>query len=159
MRRQLRPSIDGLETKALLSTLVGPPVMLAPPIAPPHQATTAGLTVSLTTNQSTYSVGQVATITETITNTSNQAVTFEFGPSIDGVYVTHNNAVVWRSNEGPTPMFIVLRTLQPGQSVTLQAQWKVSGAAGTYAVHSQMDPEATVAFGVTSPTNPSVLRK
>ncbi|MGD0044562.1 MAG: hypothetical protein ABSE84_29855, partial [Isosphaeraceae bacterium] len=47
----------------------------------------------------------------------------ESGPSLAGFFVTHNGRGVWASNTGVQPMFILMRTLEPGQSITQSATW------------------------------------
>ena len=96
-RRKRRPRVELLEARALLSSL----------------------STSLTTNQSVYQPGQPIQMTFTETNTINQPVTIGEGPSIDGFDVTQNGKPVWESNAGVNPLFILVKTLQPGQSLTL----------------------------------------
>jgi hypothetical protein len=76
MSRETRPRVEGLENKALLS----------------------GLSVSLTTDKSSYQAGQPISMTLTETNMSNQPITVEDGPSTDGFFVTHDGVTVWSSN-------------------------------------------------------------
>jgi hypothetical protein len=144
MRHQLRPSIDGLENKTLLSHLaVGliahntvhqAEVQLAVPAQP-------AMTVSLTTNQLTYNPGDVVKMSLTMTNTSKKDETVELGPSTDGFFITQNGNVIWKSNDGVEPSFIVKEILKPGQSITLTADWTVpASATGTFVVHDQLFP-------------------
>jgi hypothetical protein len=124
--RNRRPCVESLETRALLSAI----------------------SVSLTTNQSVYQSGQPIQMTFTETNTSNQRVNVEVGPSIDGFDVTQNGKTIWQSNAGVNPMYIVLESLNPGQSLTLHATWddtpsqaqSLIMAGGTYTVTNQLDP-------------------
>ena len=120
------PRVELLETRALLSAL----------------------SVSVTTSQSVYQPGQPIQMTFTETNTSSQLVKVEEGPSIDGFIVAQAGKTVWRSNSGINPDFIVLETLKPGQSLTLNATW-AGGASqgqspvtvgGTFTVTNQLDP-------------------
>jgi hypothetical protein len=101
MIRRTRPNLELLEGRDLLSALA----------------------TSLTTNQSVYQPGQPIVMTFQETNVSSQPISVEDGPSIDGFTVTHAGQVVWRSNAGINPLFIRLDTLQPGQSLTLTANW------------------------------------
>jgi hypothetical protein len=182
MRHQLHPTVDGLENKTLLSNLgvglIAPhPVLQAEvqrvaPIrvavdhhlasrsvlrADVHAADTtqSWMTLSLTTNQSTYYPGQLCTMSLTIKNTSTHDGTIGIGPSIDGFIVTQNGNMYWRSNAGVEPPYIVVQTIKPGQSITLTADWTVPATAnGTYVVHNQLFPTGpTATFNVTTPGN------
>ncbi len=124
----------------------------------------SGLSYSLTTNQAVYQPGQSVEMTFQETNISSQPVTVEDGPSIDGFTVAEGGTVVWRSNAGINPMFIMLETLQPGQSLTRTATWDgipMGGSApvsGTFVISDQLDPHAATATvtisGSTSPSTP-----
>jgi hypothetical protein len=161
MRLQLRPRIDRLEDKTLLShvaaSLVAPDHALQAEVR--REVATSKMAVSLTTNQTTYSPGQVVRMTLTMTNTSSQNETVALGPSIDGFFVTQNANVIWRSNSGVEPQFIVRRILKPGQSITLTAQWTIpTSVSGTFVVHNQMFPSAAAPIQVTTtPISPSVV--
>ena len=91
----------------------------------------------------------VMTLTET--NTSNHAVSVAFGPSTDGFSVSQNGRAFWASNTGPQPLFLVLKTLQAGESFTLSCTWTgrsnigpASTPTGVLAVHSQVAGAAPV---------------
>ena len=71
-----RPSVESLETRALLSAM----------------------SVRVTTNQSVYQLGQPVQMNFTETNTSNVPVNVREGPSIDGFVVTEDGKTVWQSN-------------------------------------------------------------
>jgi len=119
----------------------------------------------LTTNQSVYQPGQPIQMTFTETNTSNQPVTVGVGPSIDGFDVTQNGKPVWESNAGVNPLFILVKTLQPGQSLTLNSTWNgvpspgqpstLSG--GTFTVTNQLDPQGASATFQIEPSVSSSL--
>ena len=105
------------------------------------------LAVSLTTDHSFYNLGQPVNITLTETNISSHDVTVEFGPSIDGFSITHNGATVWTSNNGRIPMYILMETLEPGQSFTLKATWDgtqnerpPTQPTGVFVVHNALIP-------------------
>ena len=101
-----------------------PPIPISPtptPISP--SATATEISSSLRTDKASYNAGDPITITLTETNTSNQAVSIHYGPSLDGVSVSKDGTTVWRSNAGIQPMFIGLITLQPGESHTFTAVW------------------------------------
>ena len=101
MARKIALRVERLEVRALLS----------------------GLAFNLTTDKSTYQVGQPVQLTFTETNVSNHAVTVSDGPSIDGFNVTLNGKTIWQSNSGINPQVIEQVTLQPGQSLTENATW------------------------------------
>jgi hypothetical protein len=139
MKRRTHLNIDPLEGRALLS----------------------GLAYSLTTNQSTYKPGQPIVMTFQETNVSNSPISVEEGPSIDGFDVTQGGTVIWRSNAGINPMFILMDPLQPGQSLTLTATWDgiptggSTPVSGTFKITNQSNPNtsATVTIGnTTTPT-------
>jgi hypothetical protein len=123
MERQLLPNVEALEGKALLSPLA----------------------VSLTTNRHIYRAGEVVRMTLTETNVSGQDVTVGIGPGLDGFSLAHRGATFWRSNAGAVPEFIAERTLAPGESLTLQAQWMAGRDTGMYVVHNQEAPNGPVA--------------
>ncbi len=113
MRTAFHPNVERCENLTLLSTM-------APGAIAQHSDATvaAPLSLSLTTDQSTYTVGQPVQLTLTATNTSQSAVSFDAGPSNKGFLISQNGSVVWQSNAGMQPMFMQYVTLQPGQSCT-----------------------------------------
>ncbi len=144
MKRRICPKLEILEGRSLLS----------------------GLVASLTTNQSVYQPGQPIVMTFQETNASSQAVDVDNGPSIDGFMVSHDGDVVWRSNAGINPMFIVRETLQPGQSLTLTATWDgiptggTAAVPGQYLIANQLNPLAatatvTISGPGSTPSSPS----
>jgi intracellular proteinase inhibitor BsuPI len=158
MKGTLRPRLEALESKALLSTLAGTFVSAGQHerhlhavgaivgTRAPHATT---LTMTLGTNQSVYKVGQTVVMTLTITNSSNRPQTIFVGPSIDGFIITQSGKVVWRSDRRPAPQYIARLTLQPGQSHTISADWKAT-ATGMFVVHNTMIPNGPTAhFQVT----------
>jgi Intracellular proteinase inhibitor len=146
MRRRRPLNLEPLEGRSLLS----------------------GLTAQITTDASVYQVGQPVNLTFTETNTSSKPIKVEEGPSIDGFVVTQGGSIVWQSDAGVSAQYIILDTLQPGQSLTLTATWNgeangaSSGSAvetGTFVAYDQLRPQTTVTFQIgsssTSPTAPS----
>jgi hypothetical protein len=136
MRLRTRLNIESLESRALLS----------------------GLSVALTTNASSYEVGQPVQLTFTETNNTSHAVTINEGPSTDGFDVKQGGATVWRSNAGINPLFIEADTLQPGQSLTLTGTWNGvpnvgtstgGSVTGTFVVLNQLSPTTTATFTIT----------
>jgi hypothetical protein len=139
MKRRTPLNLETLEGRALLS----------------------GLSYSLTTNQSSYQTGQPVVMTFQETNVSNQVIQVEDGPSIDGFNVTQGGKVIWRSNAGVNPMFIVSDPLQPGQSLTLTATWNgvpnggSSPVSGTFVITNQLDPTASATVAISgAPVKP-----
>jgi hypothetical protein len=128
------------------------------------RALLSALSVSLTTNKSVYQVGQPVRLTFTETNNTSQPVLVDYGPSNDGFDIEQGGNIVWRSNAGVIPMFLLADTLQPGRSLTLTATWNGNanlGAAtasvdtGTFEVFNQLDPGVSATFQVsTSPSPP-----
>jgi hypothetical protein len=159
MKRELCLNVEALEAKALLSQ-IGVGVRLIRPhfadvTGPVGLRARSDLSVSLSTNQASYSVGQNVLMTMTATNDSHRNVTLYVGPSLDGFSVSHNGQVIWQSNSGEEPLYLVRRILHPGQSLTLTANWTAT-TTGTFMVRNQMFPRGPAAeFSVTtSPTSP-----
>jgi hypothetical protein len=180
MRHQLRPSIDRLENKTLLSHLAAGLIGHHPALhaevqradttgvlsnrpllhhsalradVQPTGTTEPGMAVSLTTSQTTYNPGQVVQTTLTMTNTSDGNETVKLGPSIDGFLITQNGKLIWQSNDGPEPAYVVNEILKPEESITLTADWTGPGSGtGTFVVHNQLfssGPSAT--FNIATP--------
>ena len=120
MRRSRGLVLETLEGKVLLAAIATPIAPVSPPIIAP---VSQGLVVKLSTDHQVYRRGQPVVITLTETNTSQQDIIVESGPSLAGFFVTHNGRRVWASNAGVQPMFILVRTLEPGQSITQSATW------------------------------------
>jgi hypothetical protein len=104
MARRASPVVEGLEERALLSSLA----------------------YSLNTDQSVYQVGQPIEMTFTETNTGDEPLTVEVSPT--DFSVSQNNAVIWQSNPANVGQSPTSETLLPGQSVSQTASWH-----GTYA--------------------------
>jgi hypothetical protein len=133
MARKLALSVDDLEGRSLLS----------------------GIMYSLTTDQSTYQVGQPIQMTFTETNTGDQPVTVAVSPT--DFSVTVNGLSIWESNpenDGaqPTPV-----TLQPGQSITQTASWDgtVPTPDAQQGTITTVDVNRFGTFGVLNPNAPS----
>jgi hypothetical protein len=150
MRQHLSPSIESLETRSLLSHSSLPSVHSAVrtdanlgtgTIASPVE-------VGLTTNQATYTPGQIVKMTFTETNATGQNLLVPIGPTIDGFTITNGSKTIWKSNAGIQPDFIELEKLAPGKSITLTADWTASSATGTYAADDQLDPDASATFEI-----------
>ena len=120
------------------------------------------LTISLTTNQSIYSIGQNVQMSLIATNNTRHNVAVWVGPNSNVFSITQNGQIIWKSNSGHQPLRpTVRRVLHPGQSLTLTANWTAT-TTGTFVVHNQMAPQGPVAtFSVeasqpTQPVNPPV---
>ncbi len=112
--------LETLEGKVLPAAIATPIAPVSPPIVAPLSQ---GLVVKLSTDHQVFRQGQPVVMTLTETNTSQQDITVESGPSLAGFFVTHNGRSVWASNAGVQPMFILMRTLAPSQSITQSATW------------------------------------
>ena len=142
MARKIALRVEMLEVRALLSNLA----------------------YSVTTDKSTYAVGQPVQLTFTETNISKQDVTVNEGPSVDGFNVSLNGTTIWQSNSGVNPQYILANTLKPGQSVTETATWNGESAAdptiaatGSFVVTNQLAPtSASANFQITSPVTYSL---
>ncbi len=142
MRRSRSLVLEALEDKVLLTAATTPMVPAPmPTISPVAQ----GLVAKLSTNHQVYRRGEPVVITLTETNTSQQAISVEEGPSLGGFFVSHDGRRIWASNTGPQPMFVVLKTLGPGQSTTQSVTWNghanlgsASPAAGYLGIGSQL---------------------
>jgi hypothetical protein len=149
MKHQTRPSIESLENKALLSH-----VGLALTSAHVGKAVPATLTDSLTTNQASYSPGEVVRMTLIETNNTGKNVFVPLGPSTDGFSITHGGKTIWREYKGFSPDYITRKLLTPGESLTLKATWTSKSVLGAYIAHNELPPVATVAdFSIA--TNPA----
>ena len=118
MKRHLFPSVEGLETKSLLSQFGPGTAAMESPVAhvAPRESTNAQseLAITLTTNQSSYTVGQNVQMTMTATNDTSHNVTVGVGPSTTVFTISQNGQVVWRSSSEPLPLYIERRVLLPG---------------------------------------------
>jgi hypothetical protein len=76
-------------------------------------------------------VGQPIGFTYSITNTSDQPVTFDLAPS--DFSVSWNGAAIWESDPGGSSQASVLETLQPAQSITETASWNGVATEGPLA--------------------------
>jgi len=120
MRGSRKLVLELLEGRALLSA-VPLPVALASP--PSFADVNQGLVIKLTTNQRVYRVGQPVMMTLTETNMSQHDINVFLGPGSNGFVATRDGRKVWASNAGIQPMFLVSRTVRPGESITLRATW------------------------------------
>src|ERR1700728_1735294 len=137
MARKIALRVERLEVRELLSNLA----------------------YNVTTDKSTYQVGQPVQLTFTETNVSDQPVTVDNGPSIDGFNVSLNGAAIWQSNSGINPQNIRQVTLQPNQSLTETGTWSGEANAnssvvstGSFTVTNQLAPQgASATFQIASP--------
>jgi hypothetical protein len=141
MRRRRCLSLEDLEVRSLLS----------------------GMTYSLTTDQSSYQIGQPITMTFTETNTGDQPVTVDVSPTDFAVTpASWEQGAPWQSNPENQSAPTTSETLQPGQSLTQTATWDGSlpdwtpgstgYASGSYVVTDPNAPQGTTAaFQIASP--------
>ena len=142
MARKIALRVERLEVRELLSSL----------------------SYSLTTDKSTYQVGQPVALTFTETNTSTKPVTVTNGPGTDGFTVTEGGTTIWQSNSGINAQYVQQDTLQPGQSLTETASWDgestaspTVAATGSFSVTNQLAPQsASASFQVASPVTYNV---
>jgi hypothetical protein len=152
LKHQMRPSVEGLENKTLLSHVAAS--LVAHHFALAHDAAlvkTGSMAVDLTTNRPAYNPGQVVTVTLTMTNDSNHKERVLMGPSIDGFSVTHDGSVIWRSNRRSAPQYIARDMLVPGESIYLTAKWTATGT-GSFVAHNQIYPAVPMARFTVSTT-------
>jgi hypothetical protein len=129
MRRSRPLELESLEGKRLQATLALPVLPQLPAaVAPMSQ----GLELKLSTDHQTYRRGQPVEITLTVSNTSSHALSFAEGPSVDGFFVTQGWRRIWSSNSGLQPMFVIERTLEPGESVAQSAVWTGHASTGPH---------------------------
>jgi hypothetical protein len=145
LKHQQRPSIEALETKALLShialALTGSHAGKAVPSAI-RKAPGTQLDVTVTTNEASYAPGALVRMTLTETNKSGHDVYVNVGPSTNGFSITYGGKTIWRSNSRFTPQFIYRERLLPGESFTLKANWTARNVLGAYIAHNQAAPVA-----------------
>ena len=137
--------------------------MVTNPNAPPGTTAqfqiTSPFTDTLTTNQSDYSAGEPVQMTFTMTNTSDEPASVVWGAVNDGFIVTQGNQVVWQSNSGVNPQFLVNDTVQPGKSLTFPGTWDGTVASdstattltGSFVVTNQLDPSVSASFQIGAP--------
>jgi hypothetical protein len=150
-RKQLRPNIESLETKSLLSQMaLGSFGHTTAGAAPAAIAPAAGsVEYSLTTGQTSDMPGQTVRMTFTKTNDADNYVVVGLEPRFGGSYVTSGGQTIWSSNAGPTPDYVERVNPAPGASITLAAAWTASSVTGTYVAHNKLDPDgATATFEI-----------
>jgi hypothetical protein len=180
MRQQLRPAVERLDSRTLLSGLVIPavgpsgfrlPSVNLTPITVPAGGALGQVSLTLTTDRSVYQVGQPVNMTLTEKNIGKGDILISDGPSVNGFFVTQSGQTIWRSNAGFQPFFIRLIDLAPGQSYTLKATWdghpnnafgggELSATpTGTFVVSTQVQQSgataAPVAITIVNPSPPA----
>ena len=145
MRRIIRPSLEILEGKALLSGA---------------SAAASGLADSLTAVASRTISGSQVVMTFTETNVSNHDITVDHGPSDEGFTVTQGGKTIWSEDAGQLlPQILKVDDLKPHQSATISATWdgrpndvdptnpELEGPplSGTYTVSNWLDQGGTTA--------------
>jgi hypothetical protein len=112
MRRTIRPCLESLEGKALLSGV---------------SATTSGLAYSLTAVAERTLTGAQVVETLTETNVSNQEITVTQGATDEGFFVSQGGKTIWNPYEGILPQSLSVATLKPHQSLTISGTWDDRG--------------------------------
>ncbi len=115
---------------------------------------TSVMGLTITTDRVEYAPGQPVVITLTQTNLSDHDVTVSHGPSTDGFLVSKDGTELWRSNAGMNPMYQVVETLAPHQSLTRTAVWTGDSSSpappiGSLQVASQVQVDGQSAAPVT----------
>ncbi len=146
MRRTLRPSVDQLEGKALMSGFGAPIHAPAAPAVPP------GVTASVVVSTPTIAPHGSVTFSLVETNTTASPVSFAVPVSREGFQVYEGGVKVWTSNPGPPSQLVQLVTLAPGASTTVfSATWNDTGnvhpisTVGTFSVVNEFDPSVPAA--------------
>jgi len=131
--------------------------------APPSSGLAgSGLAESLTVSRSTARPGETIELTATLTNVSDHDITVADGPSRHGFVASQAGREVWRSGAGTmTAMFLVQRTLHPGESITTHATWDGHAApghvpgptTGTFHVATLRDPAGSGATVTIEPAH------
>ena len=80
------------------------------------------LSYSLSESHLSLNYGQPNDLSYTITNTSDQSVTFDMPPA--DFVVTWKGSAIWKSDPGAASEPTVTETLQPGQSLSATATWE-----------------------------------
>jgi Intracellular proteinase inhibitor len=143
MRRSIRPCLEALEGKALLSSIPA-----------------SGLADSLTAVASRTLSGAQVVLTFTKTNVSSHDITVDHGPTNEGFTITQGGKSIWNQNAGQLlPQFLEVDDLKPHQSITLTETWDgrandvnpdqpwVEGSplSGTFTASNALDQGATKA--------------
>jgi len=131
-----------------------------------------GLQLSMTLQKTNYSLGEPINILLTIANISNQTVSFGLGPDVNQfdfhVYNDTNSNIYWYTSiwlGGAIPMFIVLETLNPGESLNSSLVWQqtfshsldsegIPVSPGTYYIVGRIGPPFFINENSTLETTP-----
>jgi hypothetical protein len=149
MRRSSHLGVEVLEGKMLLS------------------GATTGLSATLVAKPTITRAGTSVALTFTETNVSHHSITVTYGPSNDGFSASIGGKSAWVSNSGMIPDFLEVKTLQPGQSISLTATWdghsnnasgqEGSTIKGTFTISNELDREATTTVQIGSTSNTSAI--
>jgi hypothetical protein len=132
MRRSWRLGVESLEGKLLLS------------------GATSGLSASLVATPTTTSAGTSVALTFTETNVSDQEITVTYGPVDDGFTASSGGKSVWVSNSGFEPQYLMLKRLEPEQSITVDGTWDGHSNVGLTGGSSQEGPALNGNFKVSN---------
>jgi hypothetical protein len=135
MVRRKSPVVEGLEERALLSSL----------------------SYSLTTDQPVYQVGEPINLTFTEKNTGKKPVKVEVSPT--DFTISQNGATIWQSdpsneNQPPRP-----ETLRPGQSVSQTASWDDTWNNPSDSPIGSLQNSSQNIFGVFVVSNPNAPQR
>jgi len=151
MHRRARPDVEFLEAKALLSGFTAPAHSGWAAFAPAGSP----IAYTLTTDRSSYAVGQPVRITLTMTNVSDHNVPYDFGPADDAFTAGQGGVVAWDSSVGLGRIPIGSSMLSPHETERVPGVWYGNfneGAPahpqGPFQIRSAHDPAlaATVSF-------------
>ena len=150
MRQQLRPTIEPLETKSLLSQFspAGVDRHVGRGVPAMTRTIASRLEVGLKTNEVSYTPGQIVRMTFTETNKTEHDVVVAIGPSMETFSISHRGKTIWRSNPGVASNDIYLKNLKPGEAFTLTAAWTANSVTGKYLVHNQLAPRVGFTFEI-----------
>ena len=147
MTRRTRPDLELLEGKALLSGVAPSTHVGWAAVAPAGSA----IAYTLTTDGSSYAVGQPVHVTLTMTNVSNHNVPYDFGPEDDAFTASQGGVVAWNSAAGLGTIPIGSSTLAPHETVTVPGVWygnfnraAPAHALGPFQIRSAHDPALAV---------------
>src|SRR5215469_16044969 len=155
MRRVARPRAEFLERRSLLSGATGSIPATALPLLGPAVLVRPdpGFDVVLTTDKTSYAVGEPVDLTLTETNTTDHPISVATG-DVAPLSILQNGSDFWDSDGGPHAIHsnvIELLTVAPGQSVTSHFVWNgasndnpLIGQTGTFEARFPVGPGEAV---------------
>ena len=130
------------------------PMQTPAPTPSPAPASASSLQLSLTVEKAVYSLGEPVNLTVTITNISNQTVSYTHtGLDFDfKVYNDSNNLVYQWSNFMAIPQFITIVPFPAGESMSQNFTWLQTCNFNTSVVGDQVSAGTYYIVGLTGPT-------